>query len=149
MWKHRRTLIREEATVAREVSIEWKSVRVSVAVGALVALGCTSRGDPKPIDIRDFSTAAHLNDSLTKLVPVGTSVPRAQAVMVQSGFKCDVARYSAIAVVNGKLGSGPPTLECWNSNRIFPGLQHRDWTVVYRYDSAGVRDVTAWYIIQP
>jgi hypothetical protein len=135
--------------VARDRSSEWKSVRVALALGALVTLGCGSRGDPKPIDIRDFSEARLVNDSLKKLVPVGTPVPRAQAVMEQSGFKCDPKRYSTITVVNGKLGSGPPILECWNSNRISLGLQHRDWTVVYRYDSAGVRAVTAGYIIQP
>ena len=137
--------------MARDLSSEWKSVRVALALGALVTLGCGSGGDPKPIDIRDFSEARPVNDSLKKLVPVGTPVPRAQAVMEQSGFKCDPQRRSAITVdvVTGKLGSGPPTLQCWNSNRISLGLQHRDWTVVYRYDSAGVRDVTAGYIIQP
>jgi hypothetical protein len=137
--------------VARDLSIRWKSGRVAVALGALVTLGCSSGGDPKPIDIRDFSEARPVNDSLKKLVPVGTPVPRAQALMEQSGFKCDPQRRSAITVdvVTGKLGSGPPTLECWNSNRISLGLQHRDWRVVYRYDSAGVRDVTAGYIIQP
>ena len=67
--------------MGRDVSIEWKSVRVAVALGALIALACTSRGDPKPIDIRDFSEARPVNDSLKKLVPVGTPVPRAQAVM--------------------------------------------------------------------
>jgi hypothetical protein len=127
----------------------WKSLRVALALGTLVSLACGSGGDPKPIDIRDFSEARPVNDSLKKLVPVGTPVPRAQALMEQSGFKCDPKRHSTITVVNGKLGSGPPTLECWNSNRISLGLQHRDWHVVYRYDSAGVRDVTAGYIIQP
>jgi hypothetical protein len=136
--------------VARDLSSRgWKSVRVAFALGALAALGCTSQRDPKPIDISDFSEARPVNDSLKKLVPVGTPVPRAQALMEQSGFRCDPARYSTITVVNGKLGSRPPTLECWNSNRISLGLQHRDWRVVYRYDSAGVRDVTAGYIIQP
>ena len=137
--------------MARDLSSEWKSVRVALALGALVTLGCSQGGDPKPIDIRDFSEARPVNDSLKKLVPVGTPVPRAQALMEQSGFKCDPQMRSAITVdvVTGKLGSGPPTLQCWNSNRISLGRQHRDWTVVYRYDSAGVRDVTAGYIIQP
>ena len=137
--------------MARDLSRGWKSMRFAFALGALVTLGCGSRGDPKPIDIRDFSEARPVNDSLKKLVPVGTPVPRAQALMEQSGFTCDPERRSAITVdvVTGKLGSGPPTLECWNSNRISLGLQHRDWRVVYRYDSAGVRDVTAGYIIQP
>ena len=137
--------------MARDLSRGWQSVRVAFSLGALAALGCTSQGDPKPIDIRDFSEARPVNDSLKKLVPVGTPVPQAQALMEQSGFTCDPQRRSAITVdvVTGKLGSGPPTLECWNSNRISLGLQHRDWHVVYRYDSAGVRDVTAGYIIQP
>jgi len=135
--------------LARDLRSEWKSGQVALPVGALVTPGCGAGGDPKPIDIRDFSEARPVNDSHRRLVPLGTPVPRAQALMEQSGFKCDPAWHSTITVVNGKLGSGPPTLECWNSNRIFLGLKHRDWTVVYRYDSAGVRDVTAGYIVQP
>lgn len=137
--------------MVRDLSIGWKSVLVVVAIGAVLILGARRGGGPKPIDIRDFGDEGPMNDTLKKLVPIGTPVPRAEALMHQSGFRCDPARHSTITVdvTNGKLGSGPPTLECWNSNRIFPGYKHRDWTVVYKYDSAGVRGVNASYIIQP
>jgi hypothetical protein len=29
------------------------------------------------------------------------------------------------------------------------GMRHRDWTVTFQYDSSGVRDIVASYIIQP
>ena len=130
------------------------ALRVVLGLGAVCAVVMTlacERGNQKPIDIRDFSETARMNDSLQKLVPAGTTIAQAQTLMEQSGFKCDPARRSTITVdtVPGKLGAGPPRLECWNSNRFFPWFQHRDWTVVYRYDSAGIRDVTASYIIQP
>ena len=137
--------------MVRDLSMRWKSVLVVVVIGAVIILARRSGGDPKPVDIRDFGDAAPMNDTLQKLVPAGTPVPLAEALMHKSGFRCDPARRSTITVdvAKGKLGAGPPRLECWNSNRIFPGYQHRDWTVVYNYDTAGVRDVRASYIIQP
>jgi hypothetical protein len=126
-----------------------KSALVVVAIGAVLILGARRRGDPKPVDIRDFGDAAPMTDTLQKLVPVGTPVPQAEALMHESGFRCDPALRARITVVDGKLGSGPPQLYCWNSNRIFPWTNHRDWTVVYDYDSAGIRGVYASAIIQP
>jgi hypothetical protein len=124
-------------------------MRIALVLGALA---CGRGNDQKPIDIGDFTEAAPLNDSLRKLVPAGTPVPTAQALMEQSGFKCDPEFHSTITVdiAAGKLGSGPPRLECWASRRIPPlWFNHQDWTVVYEYDGARVRSVNASSIIQP
>ena len=107
--------------MVRDLSLRWKSVLVVVVIGAVIMLGRRSGRDPKPVDIRDFGDAAPMNDTLQKLVPAGTPVPLAAALMHKSGFRCDPARRSTITVdvAKGKLGAGPPRLECWNSNRIF------------------------------
>lgn len=124
-------------------------VQLIVAFIAFLACSCRAERAQKPVDIRDFRSGAVLRDTLQRLVPRGTPVSRAQTLMEESGFQCGQRAGIVVDRVGGKLGSGPPYLECWNSNRIFPGFQHRDWTVVYRYDSAGVADVIAGYIIQP
>jgi hypothetical protein len=124
-------------------------VQLIVGLFAFLACGCSAERAPKPVDIRDFSSGPALRDTLLRLVPRGTPVSRAQKLMEESGFKCDQRAGIVMDPVARKLGSGPPHLECWNSNRIFPWYQHRDWTVSYRYDSAGVTDVIAGYIIQP
>lgn len=115
---------------------------------AFLACGCRERA-PKPVEISEFSEGGELRDTLQRLVPRGTPVSRAQVLMEESGFKCGQRAGIVVNQVAGKLGSGPPHLECWNSSRIFPGIQRRDWTIVYRYDSSGVTDVIAGYIIQP
>ena len=124
-------------------------VQLIVAFFAFLACGCRAERAPKPVDIRDFDSGAALRDTLQRLAPRGTLVSRAETLMEESGFQCGQRAGIVTDPVAGKLRSGPPHLECWNSNRIFPGWQHRDWTVVYRYDNAGVTDVIAGYIIQP
>jgi hypothetical protein len=132
--------------VTRHWGIGWRSLRLAVALGALA---CGHGNDHKPINIRDFSESRPLRDSLLKLVPLGTSLAPALDVMVRSGFKCDTAFHATITVVDGKLGSGPPDMYCWASNRLFTGFQKRVWTVVFLYDSTGVRDVIPHGDIEP
>src|SRR5882757_6793626 len=122
--------------MARDRGAGWTSLRIAIALGALA---CGHGNDQKPINIRDFSESRPLRDSLLKLVPPRTSLAKANDVMVRSGFKCDTAFHATITVVDGKLGSGPPDMYCWASNRRFTGFQKRVWTVVFLYDSAGIR----------
>jgi hypothetical protein len=132
--------------MTRDRGVGWTSLRIAIVLGALA---CGRGSDQKPINIRDFSESRPLRDSLLKLVPPGTSLAPALDVMVRSGFKCDTAFHATTLVVDGKVGSGPPDMYCWASNRLFTGFQKRVWTVVFLYDSAGIRDVIPHGDIQP
>jgi hypothetical protein len=127
-----------------------RAIPVQLLVGflAFLACGCRERA-PKPVEVSDFSEGGKLRDTLQRLIPRGAPISRAQALMEESGFKCDQRAGTVVDLPAAKLGAGPPHLECWNSSRIMAGIQRRDWTVVYRYDSSGVTDVIAGYIIQP
>lgn len=123
-----------------------QSLLVAVTLGAACA-----RKNPNPnyINIRDFDSDKALTDTLKNLIPPGTRVLVASEEMQSNGFKCGERAGITVDTKTGTLGSGTPHLECWQSSPIKPGLQHRDWTVTFNYDSTGVRDVMAGYIIQP
>jgi hypothetical protein len=122
---------------------------VSTGLLALFALGCKKNPDPRHIDLGDFNSGKQLSDTLKKLVPPGTRVLLASEVMQINGFTCGERSGITVDVNKGELGSGKPYLECYNSTRIDLGLKRREWTVKFNYDSAGVQDVVAGYIIQP
>jgi hypothetical protein len=122
--------------------------RVTAAV-VLLALGCKKNPDPLYIDISDFNSGKQLTDTLKRLIPVGTRVPLAWQTMQTSGFKCGESSLTTVDTTTHKLGSGAPYLECGISSRIDFGMRRRVWTVEFHYDSAGVKDILAGYMIQP
>ena len=115
----------------------------------LFAAGCSRGGERKPINISDYESGASLSATLKQLVPPGTPVARARSLMEESGFECGERAGIVVDQRAGRIGSGKPRLECWESSRIWPGLQRRDWTVVIRYDSSGVVESFGSFIIQP
>jgi len=119
------------------------------ALVLVLAAGCKKNPDPRYIDISDFNSGKQLTDTLKRLIPVGTRLPIVWETMQTSGFKCGERSLTTVDTVTRKLGSGAPYLECDNSSRINYGLQRRMWTVEFHYDSAGVKDILAGYIIQP
>jgi hypothetical protein len=123
--------------------------RRAIALVVLLALGCSRNRDPMHVDVRDFDSGKSLSDTLGKLLPPGTRVPIVWEAMQRYGFKCGERRGITVDMKTGKLGSGKPDLECWQSSRINLGLQRRDWRVTFKYDSSGVRDVFAGFNIQP
>ena len=133
----------------------FPAMRIIAVFFAVLALGATALGrcqrdrDPLRIHIRDFDSEAALSDTLRKLIPPGMRVSGAWEMMQSNGFKCGERAATTIDAKAGKLGSGPPYLQCWQSSPIYLGLKHRDWTVTFHYDSSGVRDLRASYIIQP
>jgi hypothetical protein len=116
---------------------------------AVLALGCARDRDPLRIHIRDFDSGPALTDTLKKLLGPRMRVSGAWEMMQGNGFKCGERAGITVDTKAGKLGSGPPYLQCWQSSPIAFGLQRRDWTVTFKYDSSGVRDIYAGYIIQP
>ena len=104
-----------------------RSARYVTALVVILALGCAKDRNPLRIHLRDFDNGPALADTLKRLVRPGTTIDTR----------------------SGKLGSGTPYLQCWQSTPINLGLQRRQWTVTFQYDSAGVRDLFAGYIIQP
>lgn len=125
------------------------AVRCVTGIVAVLALGCARDRDPLRIHIRDFDSGTALSDTLKRLIRPGTRVSGAWEMMQGSGFKCGERAGITVNTQTGKLGSGTPHLECWHSSPISLGLQRRQWTVVFQYDSSGVRDISAGYIIQP
>ena len=126
-----------------------QSARCVIALVAILAIGCTKDRDPMRIHLRDFDNGPALADTLKRLVPPGTSLNAAWEIMQKSGFKCGERAGITVDTKAGALGSGTPYLQCWQSTPINLGLQRRQWTVTFQYDSAGVRDLFAGYIIQP
>ena len=127
----------------------FAAMRFLTAIIGVLALGCARDRDPLRIHIRDFDSGTALSDTLKRLIRPGMKVSGAWEVMQGNGFKCGERAGITIDARAGKLGSGTPHLECWHSSPISLGLQRRQWTVVFQYDSSGVRDITAGYIIQP
>ncbi len=124
--------------------------KATLLLFALLIPACSKKNsDPKSINLRDFDSDKALTDTLKKWIPSGTPVLAASATMQANGFKCGERAGITFDTTTGKPGSGTPHLECWQSSPIVPGLQRRDWTVTLNYDSTGVRDVHAGYIIQP
>lgn len=120
-----------------------------VAALALLAASCRKNPDPRHIDLDDFSSGKQLTDTLKKLIPPGTRVVLASEVMQSNGFKCGERAGITVDVNTSKVGSGKPYLECWKSTRIDLGLKRREWSVQFKYDTAGVQDIIAGYAIQP
>jgi hypothetical protein len=124
-------------------------ISVAVAGFASIALGCRKDPDPTHFRLRDFSTAPALRDTIRKLVPPGSHLTAVWEMMQGNGFKCGERPGIRVDPQTHKLGSGSPSLECWQSTRISLGLRRRVWTVTFPHDSSGVRDAFARYIIQP
>jgi hypothetical protein len=120
-----------------------------IALVVLLALGCSGNRDPHHLDIGDFDSSQALTDTLKKLLLPGVRVSAASEMMQRNGFICGDRAATLVDLKTGKLGSGRPDLQCWQSSRIPPGLQRRDWTVTFKYDTSGIRDVFANFIIQP
>jgi hypothetical protein len=120
-----------------------------IALVVLLALGCSRNRDPHHIDIGDFDSGQALTDTLRKLLLPGIRVAAASEMMQRNGFICGDRAGTIVDLKTGKLGSGKPDLQCWQSSRIPPGFQRRDWTVTFKYDTSGIRDVFANFIIQP
>ena len=116
---------------------------------ALLALSCARDRDPLRIHIRDFNSGTELSDTLKKLIRPGMRVSGAWEMMQSNGFKCGERAATTFDAKARKLGSGPPYLQCWQSSPVDMGMRHRAWTVTFQYDSTGVRDISAGYIIQP
>ena len=125
------------------------AVRCVTGLVAVLALGCARDRDPLRIHIRDFDSGTALSDTLKRLIRPGTQVSGAWEVMQGNGFKCGERAGTTFDTRAKKLVSGRPHLECWQSSPITLGLQRREWRVVFQYDSSGVRDISAGYIIQP
>jgi hypothetical protein len=119
------------------------------AAAALLALACKKNPDPRYIDISDFNSGNQLTDTLERIVPVGTRVPVAWETMQANGFACGQRAATIVDLKTDKLGTGKPYLECYASNRIDFGLHHRDWTVHFDFDTAGVSGISSGYTIQP
>lgn len=128
--------------------IEW--AQAILLLFALLVSACSKKNpDPNFINIQDFDSDKALTDTLRKMIPPGTRVLVASEAMQSKGFKCGERAPMTVDTKAGTLGSGTPHLECGQSSPIEGGLRHRDWTVTFDYDSAGVRDVQAGFIIQP
>jgi len=123
--------------------------RYVTGIIAVFALGCARDRDPMRIHIRDFESGTVLADTLKRLITPGIRVAAAWEMMQGNGFKCGERAGTTFDARAGKLGSGTPYLQCWQSSPMYLGLKRRDWTVNLQYDSSGVRDITAGYIIQP
>ena len=125
------------------------TVRQVIGIVAVLALGCAKDRDPHRIHLRDFDSGTALSDTLKRFIPPGTRLSTVWEAMQGNGFKCGERAPITVDTRAGKLGSGTPHLECWQSSPINLGLQRREWTVTFQYDSSGVRDIYAGYIIQP
>ena len=118
------------------------------ALVTLLALGCTTKPDSGYIDLDDFDSGKQLADSLKRRIPAGTQVTEATETMEASGFKCWQLAPTVFDRETRQLGSGKPYLECYRSWPIELGTSRRAWAVDFRYDTAGVTDISAGYIHQ-
>lgn len=125
------------------------SLSRAAALVALLALGCRKNRDPSHIDLGDFVSGNQLSDTLRKLIPVGSRVPVVWEMMQRNGFGCGERAATTVDLKTNTLGSGTPHLECYQSTRINFGMRRRDWTVVFDYDTTGVKAINSGYIIQP
>jgi len=119
------------------------------ALVALLALGCGKNPDPNHLALGDFVSGNQLSDTLRKLIPVGTRIPVATEMMQRNGFVCGERAPIKVDVKTRTLGSGKPNLECYKSSRLNLGMQRRDWTVVFAFDTTGIKGLNSGYIIQP
>lgn len=119
------------------------------ALVALLGLGCKKDPNPNHISLGDFVSGNQLSDTLRKLIPVGTRIPIVWEMMQGNGFGCGQRAATTVDLKTNALGSGTPHLECYQSTRINFGLRRRDWTVVFDYDSTGVKGINSGYIVQP
>ena len=124
-------------------------MRYVTGIVVVLTLGCARDRDPMRIHIRDFESGPVLADTLKRLITPGIRVAAAWEMMQSNGFKCGERAGTTFDVQARKLGSGTPYLQCWQSSPMYLGLKRRDWTVNLQYDSSGVRDITAGYIVQP
>jgi hypothetical protein len=116
----------------------------AAALVALLALGCAKKDpDPNHFKLADFHTDKQLTDTLKRLIPTGMREAAAWEMMQGNGFKCGERSATIVDRQTGTLGSGNPDLVCGRSTRINFGLRHRQWTVVFKLDSARVTDVSA------
>ena len=113
---------------------------------ALLTLGCKKHPDPLHIDVADFKSPKQLSDTLQYLV--GMTEPVVWEGMQRNGFDCGERRGILVDRSTGKLGSGKPHLECWQSHRINLGLRRRVLIVEFGLDSGRVTDVTARFMYQ-
>ncbi|HXQ77562.1 MAG TPA: hypothetical protein VN797_05115 [Gemmatimonadaceae bacterium] len=116
---------------------------------ALLAVGCKKNPDPAHIELGDFVSGNQLNDTLRKLIPVGTRLPRVWEMMQTNGFGCGERAPTTVDLKSNTLASGQTHLECYQSTRINLGMRRRDWTVVIEHDTTGVTGINSGYIIQP
>ena len=112
----------------------------------LLTPGCKKNPDPHHIDIADFKSPQQLSDTLKYLI--GMQEPVVWEAMQRNGFGCGERSGTIVDRNTGKLASGKPHLQCWQSHRIDFGLRRRVWTVDFVVDSARVSDVTASFIYQ-
>ena len=125
------------------------STKRAAVFAVLLLAGCKRDRDPRHFDLGDFNSGKQLTDTLTRLLPPGTRLNLVWEVMQGNGFGCGERAATTVDIQKGTLGSGKPYLECYKSTRIDLGLKRRDWTVMFNYDSSGVRDINSGYIIQP
>jgi hypothetical protein len=119
------------------------------AIIALLALGCRKNPDPSHIELGDFVSGNQLNDTLRKLIPAGTRLPRVWEMMQTNGFGCGERAPTTVDLKTSTLGTGQTHLECYQSTRTNFGMRRRDWTVVFEHDTSGVTGINSGYIIQP
>jgi hypothetical protein len=129
--------------------IRLVSTRVAMVAIVVLSLGCGKDPDPTHFHLGDFSTGPALTDTLRRLIPPGTQLTSAWEIMQGNGFKCGERAGVLVDSQTHKLGSGAPSLQCWQSTQVGLGLRRRDWTVTLRHDTSGVHDVFASYIVQP
>lgn len=113
---------------------------------ALLMLGCKKDPDPLHIEVADFESPKQLSDTLQYMV--GMTEPVVWEAMQRNGFGCGERSGIVVDRSTGKLGSGKPHLECWQSHRTNLGLRRRLWTVEFGLDSGRVTDVKAGFIYQ-
>jgi len=117
-----------------------------VAAFALLVAGCKKNPDPMHFKLADFNSPKQLTDTLKRLIPVGMREAVVWEMMQRNGFACGERSATIVDRQTGKLGSGKPDLECYQSTRIDFGLRRRQWTVVFKLDSGRVTDIMAGYI---
>ena len=122
------------------------SIARAALFAALLTLGCKKNPDPLHIDVAHFKSPKQLSDTLQYLV--GMTEPVVWEAMQRKGFGCGERSGILVDRSTGKLGSGKPHLECWQSHRINLGLRRRLVTVEFGLDSGRVRDVNARFIYQ-
>src|SRR5688572_9216766 len=89
------------------------SISRAAIFAALLMLGCKKNPDPLHIEVADFESPKQLSDTLQYLV--GMTEPVVWEAMQRNGFGCGERSGIVVDRSTGKLGSGKPHLECWQS----------------------------------